>query len=157
MGDLTERGLVALDFSKGLIARREHSVFELRRKLFLKGLAGEADAVVACLSRSGLLDDERFAHAWVSARIFRKGEGRRRLVAELIKRGVSHSIAEMVVNEQLTQEQEYTLLKEHAAALVACGCRPEVMRRRLLTRGFSPSQVNRFGRSIEDPERTVAE
>ncbi len=157
MVELTERGLSALEFAKSLIARREHSVFELRRKLLRKGLAGEADAVIASLSRSGLLDDQRFAHAWVSARISRKGEGRRRLVAELIKRGVSRSIAEIVVSDQLTQEQEHALLEERAAALIACGCKPATIRRRLLTQGFSPSEVNRFGRSIENIERALVE
>ena len=144
MAELTARQLAALEFAKGLIARREHSVFELRRKLQRKGLTDEADAVIDSLAGSGLLDDERFAHAWVAVRIGRKGSGRRRLVAELIRRGVSRSVAEPVVDAELPEAEELALLRRGAAALKASGYQAAAIRRRLLAQGFPPAAVRRI-------------
>lgn len=147
LADLTKRGLAALEFAKRLIARREHSAFELRHKLLRKGLAGEEDAVIASLSFSGLLDDERFSHAWVAARIARKGEGRRRLVAELIERGVACAVAEKVVDAELPREKERGLLEARAVMLEAHGYEPAAIQRRLLARGFPPAAVRRITES----------
>ena len=71
------------------LARREHSVAELRRKLAARGFAGEEiDATLAGLARDGLVDDARFADAFVGAR-HRRGQGPARVRAELQQRGVA--------------------------------------------------------------------
>ncbi len=143
MGALTGQAAAALEYAKELIARREHSVFELRRKLHQRGHASVAGAVIDSLTRAGLLDDERFARVWVAARTGRKAEGRRRLVAELIKRGVRDSVAEAVVDEELPVAVERELLRSSAAALRAGGYSRDAIARRLLTRGFPAAAVRR--------------
>lgn len=119
-------------------------MLELRRKLQHRGLAGEADTVINSLVGSGLLDDERFARAWVTVRIGRKGEGRRRLVSELIRRGVSRSIAEPVVDAELPEADEQELLRRGAVALKASGYPAAAILRRLLAQGFPPAGVRRI-------------
>ncbi len=143
MEALTGQAAAALEYAKGLIARREHSVFELRRKLRQRGHAAVAGAVIDSLTRAGLLDDERFARVWVAARIGRKAEGRRRLRAELIKRGVGDSVAETVVDEELPVAVERELLRSSAAALRAGGHSRDAIARRLLVRGFPAEAVRR--------------
>ena len=81
-----------------LLARREHSVVELRDKLLVRDF--DADAVEAAISRlleEGLLSDARFADAFMSSRL-RKGHGPVRIRAELVKRGVADSLIEPCVD-----------------------------------------------------------
>lgn len=77
-----------------LLARREHSVTELERKLAQRD--HEADAVaeaLAGLAAEGLQSNDRFAEAYVYSRV-QKGYGPERIRAELRERGVSDSLAE---------------------------------------------------------------
>ena len=84
-----------------LLARREHSVAELRRKLQShvdgRGKAQNLDAaaideVLAAVQKDGLLSDERFTEAFVRYRC-NNGYGPQRIQAELRERGVSEKIA----------------------------------------------------------------
>lgn len=84
-----------------LLARREHAVAELRRKLqtHVDGRArpqaldaGAIDEVLAVLQADGLLSDERFTEAFVRYRN-NNGYGPQRIQAELRERGVSEKIA----------------------------------------------------------------
>lgn len=84
-----------------LLARREHCVAELRRKLQShadgRGKAQDLDAaaideVLAALQKDGLLSDERFTEAFVRYRR-NNGYGPQRIQAELRERGVSEKIA----------------------------------------------------------------
>ncbi len=84
-----------------LLARREHAVAELRRKLQAhvegRGKARNLDAdaideVLARLQDEGLLSDERFTEAFVRYRS-NGGHGPQRIQAELRERGVSEKIA----------------------------------------------------------------
>ncbi len=71
-----------------LLARREHSLAELRDKLTAREFGtAEIDAALAGLAREGLADDTRFVDAFISARI-RKGQGPIRIRAELAERGI---------------------------------------------------------------------
>jgi regulatory protein len=78
----------ALDF----LARREHSRFELQRKLIAKGF--EAEAIVSVLDelvKENLLSDVRFAEAYVRMRANR-GYGPVRIKQELQERGVDNEV-----------------------------------------------------------------
>jgi regulatory protein len=71
-----------------LLARREHSLAELREKLAaLEFAPAEIDAALDGLSREGLADETRFVEAFVASRI-RKGQGPIRIRAELVERGI---------------------------------------------------------------------
>ncbi len=75
---------VALD----LLARREHSAVELRRKLIRRGVeAGRAGEVVAGLAGEHLQSDARFTEDYTASRSGR-GYGPLRIAAELYQRGV---------------------------------------------------------------------
>lgn len=71
------------------LARREHSVEELRRKLATRDFTpDEIDATLARLEQEGLLSNERFAQAFVAAR-HRRGQGPLKVRAELSRRGLA--------------------------------------------------------------------
>lgn len=72
-----------------LLARREHSVAELRAKLIARDFGPDAvDRAITLLTEEGLVSDERFAEAFVTSRV-RKGQGPLRIRVELERRGVS--------------------------------------------------------------------
>ncbi len=84
----------------GLLARREHSRYELRKKLTQK-LAEECepsdiDEVLDRLVEQGLLSDERFTEAYVNMRA-RKGYGPDRILMELNEKGIGSDLAQSYV------------------------------------------------------------
>lgn len=82
-----------------LLARREHSLFELERKLAQRGLPPELiEPALEQLVAEGLLSDRRFAESFVSARV-RKGQGPVRIAGELARRGVDGALAEQALAE----------------------------------------------------------
>lgn len=77
-----------------LLARREHSVRELRDKLVARDVADDIiDSLLAELTGSGLLSDRRFAEVYVRGR-FERGYGPRRIQAELRERGVGGNLVD---------------------------------------------------------------
>ena len=65
----------ALAYAVRALARRDHSVAELERKLRDKGFSAAVMAeVIARLDRSGYLDDRRFAERWAESAV-RNGRG----------------------------------------------------------------------------------
>lgn len=75
-----------------ILARREHSVTELSRKLLAKGYSGESvELIVTDLCNENLLSDERFAESYIRFRR-NKGFGPVRIQQELIERGVEANI-----------------------------------------------------------------
>lgn len=72
-----------------LLTTREHSRYELWRKLHLRGYAAEAvNAVLDALAADGLLSEERLIAAYVAERLD-KGFGPLRIRSELQAKGLS--------------------------------------------------------------------
>jgi len=77
-----------------LLARREHSRLELRRKLEARDFGADViDSVLAEVTDQGFLSDERFADVYVRGRCDR-GFGPLRIQSELRERGVSGALAD---------------------------------------------------------------
>ncbi|RFA26382.1 hypothetical protein CAI21_16965 [Alkalilimnicola ehrlichii] len=126
-----------------LLARREHSVRELRRKMRARELP---DAVIeealAQLQAERLLSDERFAEEFARSRRS-QGYGPVRIVAELRERGVEKKPSELTE----TDEEVWAGLAA-AARLKRFGPgAPETIRERnrqfrfLSNRGFTAEQI----------------
>jgi len=92
--------------SLDLLSRREHSVFELIQKLKKRYGPNKLinDAIIR-LQESNLLDDQRFAEAYIKVRA-RKGFGPRRIDAELQQRKVS----ETIINQELSMIEDWNAL-----------------------------------------------
>src|SRR5512139_848179 len=95
-GELRERAL-------RLLARREHSRFELARKLAQAGF-DETDiaALLDELENKSWLSDRRFAESWIADH--RAKAGSVKLAYELRQRGVSDAIIEAVLGEHCDSE-----------------------------------------------------
>jgi regulatory protein len=77
-----------------LLARREHSIDELRRKLVRKGYPPETiDSVIEKLAGKRLVSDERFTSSFVHHHA-KRGQGPVRIRAALRQQGISESQAE---------------------------------------------------------------
>lgn len=86
-----------------MLARREHSVFELKQKLAAKGMDRElAAAVIARLSEAGLQSDARFAESFVRSRVNR-GLGPVRIALELKQRGIGEDLVEQHLDRAAPQ------------------------------------------------------
>lgn len=83
-----------------LLAHREHSCFELQRKLSDKfpDYSEIIGQVVFELQQDNLQSDERFAEAFLSSRI-RRGQGPNRISMELQQRGVDQYLIEHILEE----------------------------------------------------------
>ncbi len=93
MADTGEPLTAIRDAALKALARREHSVAELRRKLERKGCEPSlVEQVLGRLQDEGLLSDRRFVEAYVHSR-YGKGFGPLRIEAELRERGVDAWLA----------------------------------------------------------------
>ncbi|HEX5581548.1 MAG TPA: regulatory protein RecX [Gemmatimonadaceae bacterium] len=98
--------LAAYDRALGLLAARDRSSTELRRRLVQKGIeSGPAEAAVARLVEQGVVDDARYARALTRARALGAGASRRRIAQELSRRGVDRTVADEAVNEVWSEEE----------------------------------------------------
>ena len=80
------------------LARREHSRWELRRKLAIRGHdANVSDEVIAALAQAGLQSDARFAENYVRSAIGR-GQGPAKIHANLRARGIDAEGADNALN-----------------------------------------------------------
>lgn len=78
-----------------LLARREHSVLEMKLKLARRGFqAKDVDPLVESLVKENLLSDSRFASEYARSRHVR-GFGPLRIGAELRQKGVDSAVVEV--------------------------------------------------------------
>lgn len=93
------------DVALHLLARREHSTFELRNKLLLRGYSeAEITPVIEAFTECGYLSDDRYTEAGVRVRI-NKGDGPLKIRAYLLEHGVANS----VVSKHLNHNEEFWL------------------------------------------------
>lgn len=101
----------AKDVALGLLARREHSTSELKRKLQQKGCASEEIASgLSQLQTEGILSDRRFTEAYVHMRM-NKGYGPLRILSELREKGISADLANEYLNK--TEYDWQSVLNQH--------------------------------------------
>lgn len=126
-----------------LLARRDHSHSELARKLANYG--GTPEDIEETLSRMvelGLLNDRRFAAAWVRSKA--GGHGAARLRHDLMQRGVSRDIIEETL---LAEAPDAELERARGLWLRRYGSAPADRRewakqaRFLQSRGFSSDVI----------------
>lgn len=127
-----------------LLARREHSTRELKRKLKVRGMEGvEVDQALAALQEERLLSDERFVEMLVHSRLG-KGQGPLRIQAELREHGVSDELVSAAVD--IHDPQWYESIKEvrhkRFGASVPSTINERAKQMRFLQyRGFTPEQI----------------
>jgi regulatory protein len=132
------------------LARREHSRFELQRKLLSRGVkAAEVAAVLDALAAAGWQSDERYVAAFVHSRIAR-GHGPLKVRAELALRGIRDPGLLSMIERQAGDWSERL-----ADAWRKRFGRPPLDRQELARharflhgRGFPPEAIRRFLQSL---------
>lgn len=127
-----------------LLARREHSARELKRKLEARGI-GEAQAseAVAELNREGWQSDERYAEMLVRSRVS-QGYGPVRIAAELKMAGVPAEQARAALEEAASDWRALAaeVHAKHFADLPKTSAERAKQYRYLQGRGFDSSQIS---------------
>jgi regulatory protein len=130
------------------LARRDHSVAELRRVLLDRGHEPEeVEAAVDRLRRERYLDDAGFAERFARSRMVHQGHGRLRIRQDLRLRGVDRGASEAGIAGAFREVDERTVLdtlarrywRQHAAAEPAR--RLPRLWAFLVRRGFTPGLV----------------
>ena len=125
------------------LERRLHGRAELKRKLMAKEFGEPViDGVLDDLTRMDYLDDAKFARAKAESAARVKHHGRRRAMAELVRRGVGRDVADAALSAVFTQASSLavatTLAEKQGPRLRRLD--PVVARRRLVAmlqrRGF---------------------
>jgi regulatory protein len=97
-----------------LVSRAEQTSFGLEHKLEKAGYSRACvNAVLARLRQLCVVDDLRYARMWLQARLGRRVEGPRRLLAALLRRGISRRNAEAALRAVLSPAAEKTLLDNY--------------------------------------------
>jgi regulatory protein len=154
----------ALTAALTLLSRRELSTRQLRERLARRKFdAGEIERVIERLTRDRTLDDRRVAVAAARGEAVTKGRGRRRVLQEVQRLGVSAEDAEAAIAEVFGDVDETVLLeralqKRLKGLPIASLDAPATARivRYLVAQGFAPAQVFarlRLRRSATGPER----
>lgn len=87
-----------------MLATREHSRAELKRKLTAKADEGDdVEAVLDRMAETGLQSDARFAESYVRSRAGKLGAARIR--RELVERGVTDELAEEALDSTLEVDE----------------------------------------------------
>ncbi len=136
-----------------MLARREHSVFELTRKLQQKDFPSELiQQVIERLVADNLLSDERYAEAYVRMRSAR-GFGLQRIRMEMKERGVASELISDAIEQSevdwnaLALEVRYKKFGEQPAEELALRAKQMKF---LQYRGFSHAQINAAVTGLDD-------
>lgn len=130
----------AYDRVLNYLTYRPRSEWEVRQYLKKRELSDEAQtAVLARLTRAGLVNDREFAQFWVENRAAHRPRGRRALEAELRQKGIATKVVESAVSH--VDEEASALAAGEARAQRLARLDRETFRQRLYgflqRRGFS--------------------
>lgn len=127
-----------------LLARREHGITELSRKLIVKKFDPQlVEEAIDELVRENLLSDERFCESMINSRLNR-GHGPIKVSFELRNKGVPDHIIESVM-EQLLPDWQQSLVdlvkKKYAGQLSGTPAERVKQVRFLSSRGFPHEMI----------------
>ena len=154
--------------SLDLLARRDHSRLELRRKLEKRYLAPDPDSgspgpdagyirdsigqALDALTERGYLNDLRFAENWVASRLRKRPEGRGALEAGLRARGISRQAAGEILDRVFDTPAEQEALARAAEKLARRGgITREKLISRLVARGFAYGRAREWAEAAGIP------
>lgn len=91
-----------------MLAVRDHTRFELSRKLFNKGFRKEAvDFATSSLDELGLIREEEYANRLAASKLTKAGKGENLVVANLVSKGISRDIAQKAVSAASNDESQF--------------------------------------------------
>lgn len=137
------------------LGRAEHCRNGLFRKITAKGIDKDAvNLALDFLESEGILDDGRFASAWLSTRYVDHAEGRRKLSAELAARGVKRQAAEDALGDFFSRYNESDICLRALRKYLRTHSSPDASKisSHLFRLGFSQSQIKHAMKFLEGSE-----
>jgi regulatory protein len=102
-----------------LLKSRLRSAKELRSKLREKEFSPSViEEVIENLNTLGLINDDKFARAYVHDALLKKASGRRLLQQQLTARGISRDLINTVLSDLLPENEEESLLLSAAKSYI---------------------------------------
>jgi regulatory protein len=119
-----------------LLGYRERSRTELLERLLVNGFPREvAESVVERFCEVELVDDSRFASAWIRTRVS-AGYGRRRIARELAEKGVDDHLIQSALDDEIHGDEAYRARDSLRGRRPRDAKDRERLIRRLVSRGF---------------------
>ena len=156
------RAVACYDKALDALARRARSRADLERWLRARDFtADEVTPALDKLAELGLLDDLAFARGYAQSRTVGRGFGRRRVAAELARKGVSRAVVDEVLaelSETLEQgEPDAMAAAAEKRAKSLSSLAPEVAQRRLMgwlvRRGYDMRAASETARRLFPRQR----
>lgn len=123
-------------YSYSLLARRDYSEYELKKKLIEHFEEEAVNGVIEKLKERGLLSDERYMERMINKYAFDKKYGYYKVELELLNKGFDRKLLKAKLNELLPENKEIEIVRS------LLGKRPkEKIRAYLINRGFRPHIV----------------
>ncbi len=138
----------AKQYALKLLSYRSYSVEELWQRLQRKGFSpGTIEQIIPLMLDYGYLNDEAYARSFIELLLRKRGYGTRRLLQELLSRGIDRTLATELLQEITDSEElERALsLAEKKLQSLSQDDRPRTYRRLasfLIRKGF-PTEISR--------------
>ena len=143
-GELMDAGLCCAAELKAVeyLSRAEQSRSGLFRKLSQKNHEKKyIESALDFLEQKNYLSDSRFARAWLNTRKINHYEGRTKLCAELIARGIDKNTADEAVNAFFEENDETEICRKALEKQIAKGKKDEKLIASMLQSGFSYKMI----------------
>lgn len=150
---LADAGLASVVELKAVdyLARAEQCRFGLSRKLLEKQYEKKyIDMALTLLEAKGYLSDERFSSAWLNSRKINHYEGKTKLIAELMSRGISKEVAQNAVVNFFTENSEEEICAKAYQRFIKKGKEGEKLTAALMQAGFSYKLIKTVITSFEE-------
>jgi regulatory protein len=132
------------------LARREHTSLELKQKLLKKNYSkNHINSTLENLISQNLLSEYRFAQSFILSRQRKNPEGKILLRQRLLAKGVNLEDAERTLEEAFTEELLIEAVRK-AYGVAIRKYEPELAKQKLLSRGFSRSDLRFAFERMED-------
>ncbi len=133
------------------IARAEQSSFGLTQKLIKKGYTLSSIKVALDYLKSvNYLNDERFASAWIRTRCLNHVEGKNKLLAELMSRGIDKETAQKALDDFFCDKDELEMCAAAYRKCIRTVKDEQKIYSSLMRKGFSYSQIKQVIQKSED-------
>ena len=148
-----EEASAAAQKALALLARCEQCRSGLERKLLQKGYSKDTvEGVLDALGERGLLNDLRFARAWLNSRRIGHFEGRTRLLSELAARGIGKETAKKAVDGFFEEFDEEEICARAVKKFLSQGKSGEKLMAAMIRAGFNYKMAANVLREISDDE-----
>ena len=120
-----------------LLSRAMHSTHSLKLKLLKRKFPPPViDQTIARMQELSYLNDEEYAKTWILSRIQTHPEGKNALKSGLLKKGIQNNLAEKVISQLVSPEDEKDMASELVVKLKKMNRTPEKITKTLLSRAF---------------------